>query len=359
MLAAVCTALYVWCENSRVSEKLPAYETKIAAAKLMDKALQAYQDVTAEKGVFSEKFKDSRIDAILGQQYSLITTDLGNFQTKLTGANPNFAAVAVDLLLQAGVGKGDLVAVCYTGSHPGINTAVLCACEALGATPVTIASVSSSWWGATDPDFTWVDMENLLNQRGIVHSKRIGASLGGLGDEAIGLSLAGKESIRAAIARNNLTLIAENGLSSSIERRYRLFKEAAGGANYKVFVNVGDGIASLGHAENGRLIRNGYNRKLPVQNYPSRGVIHRFNSDNVPSINFWDIDALSRSYGLGIAHVPLPAVGTGSVFMVERYNLTVATVALAIALVLILILVKLDSRLFKLSETGVDPDTLM
>ena len=112
---------------------MPFYEQKIAAANLMDRALRAYQETAAEKGVFEENYKDPRLDAIIGQQFSLITTDFSVFETKIIGANPNFAAVAVDLLTQAGVKRGDYVAVAFTGAHPGVNTAVLCACEALGA----------------------------------------------------------------------------------------------------------------------------------------------------------------------------------------------------------------------------------
>jgi poly-gamma-glutamate system protein len=359
ILAVVCCGLYVWCETSHVERKTPYYAEKMAAAELMAKALSAYQETTLEKGVFSETYKDPRLDAIIGQQYSLITTELGSFESKLVGANPNFAAAAVDLLAQAGVEKGDLVAVGFTGSHPGVNTAVLCACEALGAIPVTMASLGASWWGANDPEFTWPDMETVLNQRGIVHSRRIGVSYGGNNDQAIGLSEAGKEAMREAGRRNGLLFVDESSLRNSIDRRFDLFKKAANGNRYRAYVNVGDGIASLGHPDNGKLIRNGFNRRLPLQNYPARGVAHLFNEADVPVINIYDVAGIAKDYGLGGARVPLPQVGTGSVFFEDRYNLRVVGAAAAIAILLILVLVKLDAKLFKLSEAGVDPDTLM
>lgn len=359
ILAAFCTGLYAWAENSRVKKRQPFYREKLAAANLMERCLRAYQDATAEKGIFEESYKDPRLDAIIGQQFSLITTETGIFEAKLVGANPNFAAVVVDLLGQAGVGKGDLVAVGYTGSNPGVNTAVLCACEALGATPVTIASVGTSWWGASNPEFTWVDMEALLNQRGLVHSLPLAASLGGINDLAVGLSQVGRQLMKDAVQRHDLTLIEAGSVPASIERRDHLYYEAAGGRPYKAYVNVGDGIASLGHLENAGLIRNGLNRRLPLQNYPARGLVHRFNSANVPVIHFYDIEALSREYGLGGPQVPLPPVGFGAVFMAERYNLRVAGIAAVLAIAAIVILVKLDARFFKLREAGVDPDTLM
>ncbi len=359
ILAVVTYGLYLWCETSRVDHRMPFYEQKLAAANLMDRALRAYQETAAEKGVFEENYKDPRLDAIIGQQFSLITTDFSVFETKIIGANPNFAAVAVDLLTQAGVKQGDLVAVAYSGAHPGINTAVLCACEALGATPVTITSVGASWWGASDPEFTWIDMEMLLNERGIVHSRPLAGSFGGINDLAVGISQVGHDEMKAAIQRGNLTLIHESSIPSSVARRYQLYQEAAHGKPIAAYVNVGAGVASLGHLENGRLIRNGFNRRLPIQNYPARGVIHLFNTDGVPIINFYDIAKLSHTYGLGEASVPLAAVGVGEVFIAERYDLRVAAFSAILAIVLLVVLVRLDARLFKLRDSGVDPDTLM
>jgi len=338
---------------------MPYYEEKIAAANLMDRALRAYQDATSEKGVFGENYKDPRLDAVIGQQFSLITTDIGAFETEVVGANPNFAAVAVDLLAQAGVDKGDLVAVSFTGSHPGVNTAVLCACEALGAIPVTITSIGSSWWGANDPDFTWADMETLLNRNGIVHSRPVAASFGGINDVGVGLSQVGQELMKTAIQRNNLAFIHEETVPAAVQKRYQAFLAAAKGAKFSAYVDVGSGIASLGHDENAKLIRNGLNRRLPLQNYPARGVVHLFNADGVPVINIADIMALSRQYGLGGAHVPLPPVGQGSVFVDERYDLRVAGIAAFLCLLIIVVLVNLDARLFKLQDNGVDPDTLI
>jgi poly-gamma-glutamate system protein len=358
ILAVVTYGLYFWCEHSHVRRKAPFYEQKMAAANLMDRALTAYQEAMVGKNATSDSYQDPRLDAIIGQQFSLITTDIGAFETEVTAANPNFAAVALDLLTKAGVGRGDLVAVCFTGSHPGINTAVLCACEALGATPVTISSVGSSWWGANDPAFTWVDMEALLNREGIVHSRPVAASFGGINDIGVGLSSVGQELMRDAIQRNHLSLIHESNIAASAEARYNDFQKAASGHKYKVYVDVGGGVASLGHDENVRLIANGFNRRLPLQNYPAKGVVHRFNADGVSTINFADIVALSREYGLGGAHVPLPPVGQGSVYEDDRYDLRVAGIAAVLAILIIIVLVNLDARLFKLQEDGVDPDTL-
>lgn len=358
-LAIVCLGLYEWTERSHVEYRLPYYEEKMAAAKLMDRALHTLQDVTMEKGVFAGAYPDPRLTAMIGQQFSLITTDYDIFEAKLTSVNPNFAAAMVDLLKQAKVKSGDLVAVGMSGSYPGANLALLCACEAIGAKAVTITAVGSTWWGANDPELTWPDMERILNEKGVIHSCPVAASLGGTNDEAVGLSQVGQDLIREAIRRNNLTLIEQNTLEASVAKRLELYRSNSEGRKFAAFVAVGSGDADLGHAINAKLIGDGYIHRLPAKNYPSRGVIHAFNSENVEILSISDPISISHSYGLGGAQIPLAEVGAGDVYLSERYDLRIASVSAILALLLIVTLVRLDAKIFRLREAGVDPDTLM
>ncbi|MBI5059171.1 poly-gamma-glutamate system protein [candidate division KSB1 bacterium] len=361
MLAAVCIALYSWCEASKIQKKSRYYGEKLAAAKLVERALNAYQQAAAgDSVVITEAYeKDPRLAAVIGQQFTSITTDFGVFESKLMGTNPNFAGIVVELLKEAGLHTGDVVAIGFTGSHPGVNTAVLCACEVLGLKALTISSVGSSWWGANAPDYTWPDMERTLISSGLVHSHPLAASYGGSDDIAAGLSPMGQELLRSAIQRNQLPLIRESTVSASVSRRVTAYSQAAAGSPIKAYVNVGGGVASLGHAENMRLIPNGLSRKLPLKNYPARGVIHQLNAQGIPVINFHDIELMGRAYGLGSPRVPLPEAGSGDVFEAKAYDVRVAAVAAAIAVLILIVLVKLDARLFRLREAGVDPDTLM
>jgi poly-gamma-glutamate system protein len=362
ILAVLTCSLYIWAERSHVTKKLPYYTEKLDAAKLMDRALRLYQDTRIERGVYNDStstYMDRRLEVIIGQQFSVITTDMGIFESKLTSANPNLAAVVVDLLKQAKIEKGDMVAIGFAGDYPGANTAVLCACEVIGAIPVTITSVGTSWWGANDPEFTWLDMEKLLNSKGLVHSRPVAASVGGKEDIGLSLSNVGIDLMQSAVQRNGLHLINEKSLSASINARYREFQTASSGRQYKAYINVGGGLASLGNEANGKLIPTGYNAHLPLQNYPAKGVIHMFDANNVASINLYDIEKLSKQYGLGGPQDPLPEVGIGTVYVAERYDLRVAGFCAAIAIIILVLLVRLDSRLFKLREEGVDPDTLV
>jgi hypothetical protein len=75
ILAILLYSLYAWCENSHVKRQMPYFREKMEAANLMDRALRTFVGASTDKSVNadSEAFRDSRLDAVIGQQYSLIT----------------------------------------------------------------------------------------------------------------------------------------------------------------------------------------------------------------------------------------------------------------------------------------------
>src|SRR2546425_9233591 len=165
----------------------------------MERAEHAIAARKRERGIPIDDRNGPEGYGIIGPQFTLITTDRGSQAAKVLAAHPNFAAAVTQMMLEAHVREGDLVAVGVTGSLPGLNLAVLASCRAIGAEPVVITSVGSSMFGATDPDLTWLDMESVLVQRGLWPYRSLAASPGGGGDVGRGLSPAGRQLIDDAI----------------------------------------------------------------------------------------------------------------------------------------------------------------
>ena len=128
-----------------------------------------------------------------------VTSVLGHLSAKQTSTNPNFAAVLVEMLKEAGVQQGDVVAVGVSGSFPALNICTYAALESLGARPLVISSASASQWGANVPQLMWPDMEHLLLRQKRVDEegkelppvfsiKSIATSIGGNNDEGEGLT---------------------------------------------------------------------------------------------------------------------------------------------------------------------------
>lgn len=351
MLSLLALLALIATENGKVMVKQKWYNQKLEAAELARDAEAYLKNKRLEKGVFIDVVNDPNETALIGQKYTMITTDRGDIESKLSSTNPNFAAVVVELLREAGVKKNDHVAVAFSGSFPGLNLAVMSAIEVLGIHPTIITSVGASNYGANDPYFTWLDMEHELNRAGYFSNRSVAASIGGGYDLGRGLSPKGRELIEEAIQRNDVEFIHEDHLEKSIERRMEIYKKEN---PVKAFINVGGGIASLGNTVNGDIIDPGLTEYLPMRNYPLRGVIIRMGEEGIPLIHMLNIDRLLAEYGLPNSPVPLPDPGEGGVFISERYSMVITSIATFI-LVVVILLVYFTERKYHRLGTDVVP----
>ncbi|MDP8229224.1 MAG: poly-gamma-glutamate system protein, partial [Candidatus Electryoneaceae bacterium] len=167
LIALIFIGLYYWSDNSRVAVRPTDYSARKQAAETMMEALETLQNYRIPAA--SRNISDSMLvfHTMLGDKDSPITTDEGRLEDKITVLNPNIAAAMVDMFDIAEVSRGDTAAVLLTGSMPGANIALFSAAKALGIHLVVVTSVGSSWWGANSPDFTWLDMERVLEQSNI------------------------------------------------------------------------------------------------------------------------------------------------------------------------------------------------
>ena len=332
VLVLLALMIFLAVEFGKVDVRLKWYEQKIEAARIAKNAAEFLKEFRLQKGVFIDAVNDPNETALIGQDITPITTDRGYIEAKLTATNPNFAAVVVEMLKNAGLEKNDKVAVAFTGSLPGLNIAVHAALQTLKLKPIIITSVGASNWGANDPYYTWLDMENVLFKEGIIENKSIAASIGGGLDVGRGLSPEGRQLIIDAIERNKIEFINEEHLENSIQKRIDIYDKYREKNNIKAFINVGGGISSLGSTENDKFIPSGLSMSLPMMNYPRRGVLIRMAEENIPIIHLLNINQLARKYGLPISPTPLPVPGEGQVFVQRRYSV-ILTVVLTLFLI--------------------------
>ncbi len=343
-LAVVALVLFYWAISSRDLQKQAYYEKKLEAAKLMQNCMEFLKEYRLEGGKLVDPVNDPNQTGLIGEKYSVITTDAGNLDSKLTTTNPNFAALIVQFLKKAKVKKGDYVAVSFTGSMPTVNIAVLSALKVMQLQPVIITSVGASMWGANDPEFTWLDMAAVLREQGLLEYKSVAASLGGGSDIGRRLSKMGRNLLKEAIDRNGIQFIHERNLDDNIQKRMSLyFDNLEEEQEFAAFINVGGGAVTVGHNLNSRLIPNGLIKNLMKRNYPSNGVIIEFGRRNIPIIHLLKILEIAEKYNLEIAPEPLPEVGKGALFEEQTYNLLICWIAL-ITLVIILTVIILKVR---------------
>lgn len=261
---------------------------------------------------------------MLGPSMSLVTTLPGHLDAKQTSVNPNFAAVATRLLLDAGAQPGDPVAIGCTGSFPALNIAVYCAAESLGLKPVVVSSAASSQFGANQPDLMWPDMEKLLFDEGIIQTRSRKISLGGFRDRAADMSDQTRTLLADSVDRSGIELMDSQDDEDAINRRMNLYGSVARGdfERYVAYINVGGGDASVAGTVGNDAIGEGLIAASRIDSIRDRVadpssvdcVATRFLDRGVPVINMINVVRLARKYDLPIASSEANPVGQGNVY---------------------------------------------
>lgn len=303
---------------------------KKTAAELALRGMHVIRDARIERGhEFDPRF-DPANSGMIGEAMSAVTSLPSHLEAKQTSVNPNYAAAVVDMLIDAGVQPGDVVAVGCTGSFPAFNTCVCAALESLGVTPLVIHSAASSQFGANCPDMMWLDMETALYSAGLISFRSAAATLGGFGDRARGMSQESQALLREAIARNGISLLEVSTLRESIDTRMRLYNDLAGGGQIAAYINVGGGAASI-HGHQGQDEFGAGLSEESSDNQPDIDcVTSRYAAQGVPVIHLGNALHLARKYGMPVAPKQMPQVGTGDVYTNRLANRLLAGLLLGV-----------------------------
>jgi poly-gamma-glutamate system protein len=344
-LALFSVLVFILAELTARPEKQRYFEEKLKAANLAALAQATIRGYGEGIGLKIDPQNDPFRTGLIGQERTELTTDRGVVASKILSTNPNFAAAFIALLHQAGLKPHDVVAVGMTGSFPGWNIAFLAACKALDLRPLIITSVGSSDWGANIPSLTWLDMERILDEKGLWNFRSVAASIGGASDSGRGLSPEGRDLIREAIRRNGALLIQEGNLEASILKRLEIYEAARKGQKIACYVNIGGGAASVGGTRNAKLIPAGLTRHLAVRNFPVRGVINRMAEEGIPVIHLHSVKKLAPRYDLpDTVTDKAPEVGQGKLYFKDRYSVTNTIFLTAVLALVLFIFIRVDVK---------------
>lgn len=355
LLSVLSIVLYLIASHSFVEIKGANYDEKLAAAELMQKYFDTLKAEIEERGIEIDPINDPFQTGLIGRRLSSITTDRGLLSEKQAAINPNIAAIFVDELSR--VKKGEKIAVGITGSNPAVNLALYAAITVLELDPAIIVSLSSASYGANKEELTWLDMESILKDSGLLSFGANYASLGGSEDLGIGLTDNGIAMLRSAMARNDVPLIMGRSLEDNVDLRMKAYQELLGDANrYRLFVNIGGGLANVGSEPNARLIPEGLNTKLAERNFEKEGVMMKMAKLNVPVLHVRRILRWARNYNLSLSLDQKPMPGEGAVFSSTIHNVTVASICLAILIMAIIAVIIFDRHDRRFMANIVDTD---
>ena len=309
-------------EQTKITAKTPYYDEQIQAAELMKSSLEAIKEERLKRAIPLDVGLDPNQTGIIGEEYTELTTTLGNLEAKRTSSNPAFAALLVKYFKEANLKKGDVIAIGASGSFPTLIVATLSATRVLELEPLLIYSIGSSEYGANIPEFTFVEMLNILNKKNILPYSLLAISMGGYLDQAKGMFFPDSREIIEKIAKESGALfINTENIEENIKQRMQLYKKTAGERPIKAFVNIGGATPNYGNTNASITYPNGLVIDGPkIPDHPERGLIFEYQNLGVPIIHLINIRDLAIKNGLPIDPVPSPQIGEGGVYRQIVYS---------------------------------------
>lgn len=294
--------------------KFDLYKSMLAASEKMGQAIKVVKNCRNENGIEINHEFDINRTGIIGKESSPITTSVGNLEAKRTTTNPNFAALLVKLMHDAGVKAGDTIAVEASGSFPGLIIAVFSASHIMDVRMIFIGSLGASQYGANDLRFHWLEMHDCLLKKNIFKYKPAAVSMGGENDVGEGMDSEGRVELLRTIRKSEVTFVYQSDLKRNVEQKITIFKQQAGDEEIAAFINIGGSYSGLGIDSDVLKVKPGL---TDIKRFPSpnrRGLVFEMAARGYPVIHLLYINGIVQAYGLPWDPVPLPEPGKGAVY---------------------------------------------
>lgn len=321
-LALLCAAAIIallLAEGFREQAAALEYDKMLSASRLTQESIDALRPIRGAIVPINPGLDPLR-SGMIGVATSSITSNSGDLQAKQATINPNWAALVIRLLVEAGVEPGDHVAVAVSGSFPALNLATYAALQVMDADATIIVSGSASQWGANVPSHAWMDMARALRDAKLLDLKASVATFGGIGDRGVGIDQDGLDAIRRSAERAEIPLLVPDNYEAAVAERVRLYEEAAEGKTIAAFINVGGGSATTGPNIIDHYFRSGLQISAPSRAFRVPSVMGYFLQQEIPVINFSGIRRLATRYGLPYPPLLAQSVGEGGVYQSETYQ---------------------------------------
>lgn len=308
---------------------------QVGAAERMMKAEAYLKERILEKGIEIE-LTDINQTALVGPEFTELTTTPGDEKAKRSALNPQFASLLIRYFKRAGLEEGDPIAIGVTGSFPGFVIASLTAATEMKLDTRLIVSCGSSMHGATRVEYNVFDIVNDLKESGLADFTLLAISPGGPGDrggsvlegilyedtDLLALELCKEES-----EKTGAELIYKDKLADSIKRRRELYGDV------KMFINVGGASVNSGESTYSLAFPHGLVLDPPkIPTSPTRGLNYEFAAEGIPVINLLSVKLICQDNGIPFDPVPLPSSFEGQALPEVEYSKPLAGATLALVL---------------------------
>jgi poly-gamma-glutamate system protein len=277
-----------------------------ASAK-MERAISVVREHLRSTGQQFDEAVDPNRTGLVGIEYSEITTTVGSVEAKRTTTNPQMAGVIVRLLEEAGVVRGDTIAVGCSGSFPALAIATLAASKTLGVYPVVILSVGASSFGATRTEFTLLEIYELLQSQRVFDVPAAAVSLGGARDVGADYEPKIRTRLIEKIQRSKIPFLYQPDLQRNVADRMNIYFGDSSKRRIAAFVNIGGNYADLGTSPFVLKLEPGVNKEIQIPpEEEKQGIVFAMAKRHISVIHLLHIKGLALKYGLPWDPIPLP-----------------------------------------------------
>jgi poly-gamma-glutamate system protein len=310
VVATLSVATWLVTEWVAHSPTHPRYAEMLSAARTMQAASRVFVVEKEARNLLQPPSIDPNRTGMIGPEFTTITTTLGDIASKRTTTNPDFATALVRLIASLDLPRGTPVVIILSGSFPGANVAAIAAVESLGLKPVIIASLSASMWGASDPEFNWLDMATALRTRGVIHTDITAAVLGGGGSVGSNMEPDGVAALVASAARDGVALVDVRPFSALVDHLLDQITETSrGGPAPGLVINVGGALIGLGSCRESYEAQPGLIKRPIACTSGTPGLALRLLAQGRPMLQVLNMKRLALEMGLPFDPIPLPTPG--------------------------------------------------
>lgn len=328
LIIAVALTLYI---TKNVKNRY--YDEQIEAAELAKLAMEQIKERKQELQIEFPNV-DKYNCGMIGDWTSQITTTSGIIGAKRTAVNPDFAAVYIDMFREAGVSKGDQIAIIMSGSFPTLNISAMAAAQVFELDVCIMSSIGSSTFGANNENFTFFDMAEYLYSIGTFKNRIDYVSFGGSNDDGAEFPSEVRNKILDRINKSGITFLCESNLEKNVKKRTQLIFEKC--PNAKLLISVGGTLVAMGEGDTGTTLYRGLVKPTYLNitkdiDESKCGLLDVFLNKGIPVIQMLNVKGIALDYGIEYDPAVIPPIGKADAYYEISYQLTIPIIALVIS----------------------------
>lgn len=233
----IILCFYIFAERSIGNKS--NYDLMIQGRNKMVEISKVVIEEKSKLGIYMDKKLDINNSGLIGEEFTGITTTLGDLDSKRASTNPDYAAFFIKYFKGLGLKKGDVVGINMSSSFPALNLSVIVALDLMELKGIIINSIGSSMYGANNEKLTFLELQNILRKKGEIKNSVTAYSYGGDSDAGANFDEEVSLGIKERLKDLNLELISEVDLQKNLKRRIDIYEK---NGEIKCFVNVGGNI---------------------------------------------------------------------------------------------------------------------